>query len=371
VTTAQLTFDQPAYPPGAPVKMTVSYADSGSAAFQVPVTVTVVDPANPSDSVTVSDSYTVQPPAAAMLGVQATDAAGGTWAMASNTPGTAVLAGTAASAAPAPAVPSGFGGTEPPLSVYPGAVTWAGYTWEPMDWGTAPGQPKGSQVSIDAQGRLVLTASTVSGTYAGAELDSARGDRGVTGNASTWGYGKYRWVIGTDLTTLPPNMVLGFFTYWAMSKGGPAGQKEIDIEIGPMGIPAAPSFMQLGFYQDTAAHVTQAVPVLHTLVPGSQFVPKSVPVTTAEFEWMPDHITWRVWYGTDTSGTPDDTLTMTQGQPYTYTQEFGGNAFAGTVEIPAAGGHQVIMNLWCAGNTPPPSSDAVVVVIESFTYIQP
>jgi hypothetical protein len=45
--------------------------------------------------------------------------------------------------------------------------------------------------------------------------------------------------------------------------------------------------------------------------------------------WMPTYITRKIWFGTNTSGPPNYTLTMTQGQTYTYTQEFGGNQFAG------------------------------------------
>ena len=45
--------------------------------------------------------------------------------------------------------------------------------------------------------------------------------------------------------------------------------------------------------------------------------------------WMPTYITRKIWFGTNTSGPPNYTLTMTQRQTYTYTQEFGGNQFAG------------------------------------------
>ena len=49
---------------------------------------------------------------------------------------------------------------------------------------------------------------------------------------------------------------------------------------------------------------------------------------------MPTYITWNICFGTNTSGPPNYTLTMTRGQAYTLTQEFGGNQFVGTVNIP-------------------------------------
>ncbi len=51
--------------------------------------------------------------------------------------------------------------------------------------------------------------------------------------------------------------------------------------------------------------------------------------------WMPTYITWNIWFGNNTSGPLNYTLTMTQGQTYTYTQKFGGNHFAGTATFPS------------------------------------
>jgi hypothetical protein len=58
--------------------------------------------------------------------------------------------------------------------------------------------------------------------------------------------------------------------------------------------------------------------------------------------WMPTHITWNIWFGTNTSGPPNYTPTMTQGQAYTHTQELGGNQFAGHCrhsQVRQAAGH--------------------------------
>jgi hypothetical protein len=81
--------------------------------------------------------------------------------------------------------------------------------------------------------------------------------------------------------------------------------------------------------------------------------------------WMPTYITWNIWFGTNTSGPPDYTLTMTQGQACTYTQEFGGNQFAGTVNIPKSGKQQVIMNLCAQGQN---VHAQATLIIRSLSY---
>jgi hypothetical protein len=282
-----------------------------------------------------------------------------------------------------PSVPSGAGGAEPAFS---GALSWMGYMWEIQNWGSSSGWPAAPNVSIDADGFLNLRISNAGGVITGAEVDSARGDQAIPGNDSTWGYGTYRWVIGTDMTTIDPTIVLGLFTFWSyggpdtspaneFGKGGPPGAKEIDIELSnwrPAGT-GTPTFYSLGFYQDTGGGATEGVPatygqITHTMTDGSQqLVPLGVPVSTMEFTWMPDHITWRAWYGTDTSGPPDYTLTMTEGQVYHYVQPFTGNTFTGTVHIPATGKQQVLMNLWTQGQNAS-SIASTTVILRSFSY---
>ena len=55
---------------------------------------------------------------------------------------------------------------------------------------------------------------------------------------------------------------------------------------------------------------------------------------------------------------------MTQGQTYTDTQEFGGNQFAGIVNIPKSGEQQV-MNLWAQGQN---VDTQATLIIRSFSY---
>jgi hypothetical protein len=193
-------------------------------------------------------------------------------------------------------------------------------------------------------------------------------------------------VIGTDMTQVDPTIVLGLFTFWAYGsptttpsnpngKGGPPGAKEIDIELSnwqPHGSANPPSFYSLGFYQDTGGGAVQGVPptygqTTHTFTDGSQLaIPVGHGVSTVEFTWLPDSITWKLWWGTDTSGPPDHVLTMTEGETYSYTQAFVGNFFSGTVHIPATGKQQVIMNLWTQGQNAPIAN--TTVILRSFTY---
>jgi len=364
--TTSLSTDKTSYAPGEAVTVTANYSDPATTAT-VTITATVEHPSGQVD--TANTSYTVVPPATTPTAkkVSAVDDKGGTYTLQSNNAGVATLLGTAA--APSSVV-SGYGGAEPLPAAAGPSVTWEGYTWETEDWGTAPGQPKASNVTITPSGALVLNAGLVGSVYAGSEIDSARGDQGIAGNTSTWGYGTYRWGIGGDLTRLPIGMCLGLFTFWSKNKGGPAGQKEIDIEFYSADtIAGAPAFVQLGHYQDTTAGITQGVPDGHVLLPGSQFaIPAGLQSLTAEFTWLPSSITWKL---TGPDGATLVTVTATDGQSYKYTQLYGGNQFAGTVSIPKTGKQQVIANLWCPNGTAPNGNPLLQVPVTSFTYTQP
>jgi len=362
-----LSTDKTNYAPGEAVKVTANYADR-AAVFTVNLTGTAQDPAT-GEIATATTSYTVTPSGTPAAVVALTDDQGGSYALQSNANGTALLAGAAPSAGKA--IVSGYGGAEPPASQAGNAVSWGNHLWELEDWGTAPGQPKAANVTVDALGQvLTLHAAQLSpGLYAGAEADSARGDQGIAANASTWGYGTYRWSIGADLTALPPGLCLGLFTYWAASKGGPGGQKEIDIEFYSAGtIAGAPAFVQFGYYADQLSSV-QGTPPGHVLVPGSQFaIPAGHGSLTAEFTWLPGSLRWRL---SAADGTVLAEVTAVQGQKYSYTQLYGGNQFSGTVAVPATGKQQVIVNLWCPNGAPPPGDPAVAVPLPAFSYTQP
>jgi len=295
----------------------------------------------------------------------------------------------AATTPPQPSVPSGSGGSEPAFSGP--SLSWMGHTWEIQTWGTGSGWPAQANAFVDSDGYLNLKITQSGGATLGAEVDSVRGDLGISGNSSTWGYGRYRWVLGTDMAAIDPTIVLGLFTFWAYGsasttpanqygKGGPHGQKEIDIEVSdwsPEGVQTPGTFWMLGYYQDTSATVTSGVPATygqqcHTLLDGSQQpVPAGHPVSTVEFNWWPDHITWNIWYsditGLAAAPPPDYTLTMTQGEQYNWTETYGGNPYAGTVSIPPTGGQQVIMNLWTQGQNNP-GIPATTVILRSFSY---
>jgi hypothetical protein len=348
-----LSTDKPSYAPGEAVTLTVT----GVASASEVVTVTAV-----AGSQAGSTSYLVQ-----SAPVTVSDNRKGAWALQANGTFASIAPASPPSSLPSPPLP--LSGAEPTAAQLQAAgisaIEWSGYAWELENWATAPGQPLASEVTVNTAGHLVLSASTVNGLFAGAEADSARGDSALTGNTSLWGYGTYRWVIGTDLSTLAPGLTFGLFTYQSAAKGGPAGHKEIDIEI------SAPTgnteVIQFGYYADDATGITAAVPPLHVMTTGSQVPVKPSPVTTLQFTWLPTSITWCVWYGTDTTVAPDVMHIMTEGEAYSYTEVYGGNAFAGTVRIPASGGQQTIMNLWSTNGQALTVNQQVI--IESFTFI--
>ena len=292
------------------------------------------------------------------------------------TPAPPVVTPIAPAPTPAPAQPSpipnsGYGGTEPAATDAPLAgiktLSWSGYLWEIENWGTSgSGWPDAAQAALIGSDLSLSIGQLPDGRYCGAELDSVRGDRALTGNSSTWGYGAYRWVFTLD-ATIAPGLVLGLFTYWATSKGGPQGQNEIDIEFSNWSVPGAPEFTQCGYYANDGTDISSGIPGgNHVMVPGSQLaLPAGGKTITAEFEWHQAAIEWRLWYSADTSGAPDDYLAIREGDTYSYTEPYGGNLFAGKAHIPQTGGQQVIMNLWSQGQSLPQMQR---ITFHSFTY---
>jgi hypothetical protein len=86
--------------------------------------------------------------------------------------------------------------------------------------GPGPNWFSGSNVELDAQGRLHLKATRREGGCVSAEV--------VT--SSSLGYGTYRFTVDSNLDSLSKNLVLGLFTWDDTSAD--SFHREIDVEIG-------------------------------------------------------------------------------------------------------------------------------------------
>ena len=106
------------------------------------------------------------------------------------------------------------------------SVSWSGQTWRirPAHWRGLPGPNHWSSRNVTVRdGVLRLEIKRTRHGWTCAEIYSQR----------TFGYGRYTFVVNSDLTRLDPWVVLGLFTY---AGNRPSPYNEIDIEIAKWGI---------------------------------------------------------------------------------------------------------------------------------------
>lgn len=101
-------------------------------------------------------------------------------------------------------------------------ISWSGYVWDVRPPGTAeePGpndwSDSASNVRVEGSDLLLSIVKGPSGNWTSPEIAGRQ----------HLGYGTYRWVVATDLSSLDANEVLGMFTYG----GSSPSNNEIDIE---------------------------------------------------------------------------------------------------------------------------------------------
>jgi hypothetical protein len=140
--------------------------------------------------------------------------------------GAAVMAAPAASG-PAGAVPA-VPGASGPAGAAPARkriVAWSGHSWRvrPAAWDGLPGPNRWSAANVSVDGGVLrLEINQRRRGWTCAEVHSRR----------SFGYGRYRFVVGSDLSRLDPWVVLGLFTY---RDDIPQPHNEIDIEVARWG----------------------------------------------------------------------------------------------------------------------------------------
>lgn len=204
-------------------------------------------------------------------------------------------------------------------------LSWEGYKWVPRTVAGDPGVPQrwsSRNVAIDSSGRLHLKVTRdKKGQYTQAELDSVR---------NGWGYGSYRWKVDTDVSRLPPEIVLGLFTY---GKDPAYGHREIDIEAAAWGRgPVSWEYTTWANGHD---------PVATTPAPAGASV--------QQLDWTPGKLTW-------TSRTAGGHLIAT--------------ASASGADVPVPFDESIGINLWVCGcqagwETTPPTE----VVLSGFSFV--
>jgi hypothetical protein len=250
------------------------------------------------------------------------------WLMAATVAATGLFAGTAAEAK---TIPGGLPTVQDATSVVP--IMWEGQVWgarmspavhqgpAPNYWLATP-----DTVFTDSAGNLHLVAKNVGGTWYSA---------GVTSIKSDYGYGTYRYVVETPLSTFDPMAVVGMFTY---NNNTPTGHQEIDVELSRWGQPS-PTAVNTQF-------VIQPWRVGNNL---RRFVAPTDRALTYEWTWTPAYVLFKVLDGT----TPDAPVL----------KKWKANA-----PPKPSNGTKVHLNLWWQRGQPPYSNQDQSVTFSNFTY---
>ena len=233
------------------------------------------------------------------------------------------------------------------------------FTWQGRDWmlRTDAGAPhyngqwaSETGVEVDEDGHLRLSLQRINDVVHAAEVFTVQ---------QGFGYGRYRWTVGTPAAGLYSNIILGLFTY---DPAVSPTNNEIDIELGgwSWGAPA----WDHTYFRPGIDPEPDKQPVGMIQFPGT-----ADPVTVHEFEWMPGRIVWRSWLNGDPTTTPDRESVAIHGQPYTYENTNG--TFTGTHAIPVPANERIHMNVWVYSENPGSPADdtpATEFVIEGFEY---
>lgn len=224
--------------------------------------------------------------------------------------------------------PGGGGGSGGGKPGYPDRIEWSGATWQVKTSNSAVGPGPcvfaKDNVSVDAQGRLRLVIRQLAGRWTCAEIVGP----------VTHGYGTYTFTLGSDVSALDPNVVLGLFTW---SDKAQQAHREIDIEFARWGSATDPTNAQYVVQPwDRAGH-------LH------RFAQPSVARSAHAFTWRRGSLAW--------ASTRLDT-----GAP------IAAYAYAAS-DVPATGDERVRLNLWLFGGNAPVSGQPVEVIVESFAFV--
>jgi uncharacterized repeat protein (TIGR01451 family) len=222
--------------------------------------------------------------------------------------------------------------TDPNLRIvhFAGRDWWVKSNTVPLGPGPTYFSDSASNVFTDAQGRLHLAVTNVSGTWSGAEVVS----QNFTGN------GTYRFYLDSPVFGIDPNIVLGFFTW---SPTPLYYHRELDAE-------------QSRFGNAADTNNSQFVVQSYTQ-PGNQtrfFVPSGATPSAYEFQWYPTAITFQAASGP----TPDPTDPSLILRKVVNTQ---------TVPPPGPDVH-VRLNAWLFNGAAPSSGQPAEFIVRDFQY---
>ncbi|HEV2436857.1 MAG TPA: glycoside hydrolase family 16 protein [Verrucomicrobiae bacterium] len=224
---------------------------------------------------------------------------------------------------------------------YPG-VRWIGFSgydwWVKASSGTnqlGPGpnyfSDSTNNVWTDAQGWLHLRITHRSNQWQCAEIVSAR----------TFGYGSYRFELGSRVDDLDTNVVLGMFTW---SDDPAYADREMDVEC------------SRGFAADTNNTQFTVQPYSLSGHDSRYRVPAGLADSTHLFIWQSNSVSFQCQSGSY-SPNPNPTNVL------------GAWTFANAAAVPQTGDENARINLWLLFGRPPSDGREVELVIKNFQFV--
>jgi hypothetical protein len=224
---------------------------------------------------------------------------------------------------------------------YPGVrwIDFSGYDWwVKASSGTnllGPGpnyfSDNTNNVWTDAQGWLHLRITNRSNQWQCAEIVSAR----------TFGYGSYRFELGSRVDDLDTNIVLGLFTW---SDDPAYAYREMDVESAR------------GFVADTNNAQFTVQPYNLSGHYSRYQVPAGLAASTHLFNWQSNSVAFQCQSGSY-SANPTNPISQ-----WTFTDASA---------VPQTGDENVRINLWLLFGHPPTDGKEVELIIKSFQFVPP
>jgi len=177
------------------------------------------------------------------------------------------------------------------------------------------------------------------------------------------GYGRYTWVVESDMVNIPDNTVLGLFT-WDNNTLMTQANSEVDIEFSRWGVAGDPKTLHMSVQ-----------PVWFGAFKPERTRGYQMPAaaanshTTHEFIWTDSLITWKSWLGDKSNEPPMASWEFDLNNPARVKEE--GGMISAPIIIPAPGPTtNARINLWLVNNqaTGPSTGRNYEIVIRSFQY---
>lgn len=177
------------------------------------------------------------------------------------------------------------------------------------------------------------------------------------------GYGRYVWVVESDMINIPDNTVLGLFT-WDNNTFATQANSEVDIEFSRWGVANEPKTLH------TSVQPVWFGPFKPERTEGFQLpAAAATSHTTHEFIWTDSLISWKSWLGSDLTAAPMASWSFDLNNPAREKEE--GGSTSAPIVIPAPGATtNARINLWLVTNqaTGPSTGRDYEIVIRSFSY---